>query len=169
MSAPAIWVLMYAASSSTAKCTKQRFQNGSFLSRRRYWAMACCTFWLVKWFFSSTDTMGKPLSRMATSCRLVGRFGGKMHLPYHGKAVAFITCLMFLVATGRRAEKGQLQVDAAERHAIPQNFQRATFLNQTRHMRCSSDLCALGVWKGGSNNLRRHNFHDKTSTVLDSS
>ena len=112
---------------------------------------------------------GQAIEQDGDIRRLVGRFGGKMHLPYHGKAVAFITCLMFLVATGRRAEKGQLQVDAAERHAIPQNFQRATFLNQTRHMRCSSDLCALGVWKGGSNNLRRHNFHDKTSTVLDSS
>ena len=78
-------------------------KNGSRVSRRRYWAMACWTFCPVKWFFNSSETMGRPLSRITMSTDWSGRFGGEVDLPHDGEAVALITGLMLRIAARRTA------------------------------------------------------------------
>ena len=66
--------------------------------------------------------------------RLVRCLGREMDLAYHSETVAFVLSLMFRVAAGGRFEEGELHVDAIERHAAAQHFQRATFLNNRRDL-----------------------------------
>ena len=51
--------------------------------------------------------------------RLIRRSGRKMHLPHRGKAISLILRFMLAIAISRGFEVRQLQVNAAERHAIP--------------------------------------------------